>query len=107
MARSGFRLNRAGVTQLLNGPQARAVIDQASQTIVEGAQAAVHSVTGHARRSYKVAPAQQGPDGAQGAAYSDDEAGAIIEFGSEDTEPQRPLTRGAQGSGLRFREQAK
>lgn len=104
---SRFTLNRAGVTQLLNEAPARGVVDQASASIVDGAKAAVHHRTGKAARSYKVLPAVATHEGATGAAYTDDPVGSLIEFGTEDTAPQRPLTRGAQASGLKWKEEAK
>lgn len=104
---AGFVLNRRGLTDTLNAGPARQAIDEASAAVVEDAAQAVHSESGRTAKSYKVGPAQAGPDGAVGTAYTDSPIGHIIEWGSEDTAPQAPLRKGARAAGLKLKEASK
>lgn len=104
---SSFRRNDAGLTAMLNESPARAVVSQAAKDVAKEAAGIVHSVTGHARRSYKALPAEPTDRGAVAAAYTDDPAGSIIEYGSEDTSPQAPIRRGVVRAGLKLKENPK
>lgn len=104
---TSFRRNDAGITQLLNDTPARAAISQAAKDVADEAHGIVHHDTGAAARSYHATPAEPGDAGAVATAYTDDPAGSIIEFGSEDTSPQRPLTRGAVRAGLKVKDRGK
>lgn len=100
-----WRRNPAGVKELISGPGAQRVVTDAASNIARNAAGLVHRRSGRAAASYKHTEAKVTARGAKATAYTDHEAGHIIEFGSEDTEPQRPLTRGAIRAGLRLRGQ--
>lgn len=105
---STFEPDVAGVISFLNEQWALDTIDAVDQAIADEAHQLAPLGTdprrGHIRDTYTIERAQPTGHGAEGAAGSTDPFGHIIEYGSVNNPPYRPVTRAVHSLGLVFEE---
>lgn len=91
-----FTVDEDAIRKLVADPMMAAPLTRAAEAITSRAEELAPDHTGRNKRSYKTRPAAV-EDGTQRAyAYSDDPFDHLIEFGSANNPPYRPLTRAAQ-----------
>lgn len=106
MGRFRFTQDRAGIARLMRGREIGHHVDRAAQAAADAARAHAPVGPGLGSGSYedsiRAEPARLGPDGWSAELVSDDPFWHLIEFGSVNNPPYRPLTRGTQDAGLDF-----
>lgn len=104
-----FELDQRGILELLNdGPAVAYVTELAAQGAAAAEQAApVGRYAPHYRDTIGSTPGEATSDGAKATFYSSSSVWHIVEYGSVNNPPYRPLTRGALAIGVDFKEQSR
>lgn len=104
-----FELDPRGILELLNDAPARAYVTElAAQGAAATEQAAPFGRSApHYRDTIGSTPGESTPDGARATFYSGSSVWHIVEYGSVNNPPYRPLTRGALAIGVDFKEQGR
>lgn len=104
-----FELNPAGLVELLNGPEARALLTDVARRAASEAERIAHAATtppGY-DRSIGSTPAESTPQGAEASVYSTSSFWHWPEFGAIRTPASRPLTAGVMSTGIDVTESPK
>lgn len=108
---STFTPDPKGIADFLSEKWALDHVDRVDKALVSlAARAAPFGVDqrrGHIRNRFEIEPARPTSHGAEGAAGNTDRLYHLIEFGSANNQPYRPLTRAALELGLDLEETSK
>lgn len=103
-----IEINLAGIVELLNSPEALAVLDDAADRIAQAAIANTRrgpsNQYGHIRDAYYLYPAKPGPQGGEAAAANRSPVFHMLEFGTVNNPPERPFTRAVLDAGYQLEE---
>lgn len=100
-----FDLDRKGLLAILNGDDAVALVDRAADAAADEARRIAPHGRGRGRRftdSIGTTSARRTARGAVGAVTTSDPFWHLVEFGSVNNPPYRPLTRAVKNVGLDF-----
>lgn len=96
-----FTLEPVGLLALLNDTEARGFVEQLAQ---KGAEETRRLTPPRLAKTIGSTPAETTSEGAKATFYNDSSFWHLVEFGSINNSPLRPLTRAAQSIGTRFEE---
>lgn len=102
-----IEMNPVGIVELLNDAVSRQFVTDVTRRAADAARRVAPVGTGAYSDSIGSTEAEPTDRGAQAELYSTDPAWHLVEFGSQNNQPYRPLTSGVIDAGLDLEESSR